>query len=214
MLTSSDTPPTGSQNMREQLRSFKKERILEVARRLFFERGFKGTSLEAIADAMEVTKPFVYGIYDKKTDILFDIVLRNITLALDAVNESLNGEGSARERLAQVARKLTLICIEHRESVTIFFREESSLDPEHLQVMNERKGAFDEALASLLDIGVKSGEFELDDVRTATLAIGGMLSWTYSWYRPTGRLSVEELTDHMARYALRIAGAKAEPPSR
>jgi TetR/AcrR family transcriptional regulator, cholesterol catabolism regulator len=209
MLTPLDTSSDPAPSMREQLRSFKKERILAVAQKLFFERGFRGTSLEAIADAMDVTKPFVYGIYDKKTDILFELVSRSTTLALGVVEEALKSEGTPSARLAQVARGLTTVCIEHQEAVTIFYREENALDPEHHQIINERKGAFDAGLAALLTEGVESGEFEVDDVRTAALAIGGMLSWTYSWFRPTGRLSMEELVEHMTQYALRIAGARS-----
>jgi TetR/AcrR family transcriptional regulator, cholesterol catabolism regulator len=100
------------------------------------------------------------------------------------------------------------VCIEHREAVAVFFRDENSLEPEQLAVINERKGLFDEALAGLLQEGADAGEFDLVDARTTALAIGGMISWTYLWYRPQGRLSAETLMDQMARYALRIAGAR------
>ena len=196
--------------IREQLKNFKKERILAEAQRLFYERGFKGTSLEAIADSMEMTKPFVYGVYDKKTDILFDIALRNISNSLEAVEAGIQSTGTPAQRLSEVARRLTQVCIEHREGVAVFFREEASLEPEHLAVINELKGKLDDALAGLLDEGVAGGDFLLDDVRTASLAIGGMISWTYIWYRPDGRLSAQEVKDHMAVYALRIAGARAK----
>lgn len=194
--------------IREQLRNFKKERILEEALRLFYERGFRGTSLEAIAESMEMTKPFVYGVYERKTDILYDISLRNISISLEAVVAGCEGPGTASDRLADVARRLTQVCIEHREAVTVFFREEASLEPEHLLIINDLKGQLDARVAALLEEGVAAGEFRMVDVRTASLAIGGMISWTYSWYRPDGRLPPEAIKDHMAQYALRIAGAK------
>jgi AcrR family transcriptional regulator len=193
--------------IREQLRNFKKERILEEALRLFYPRGFRGTSLEAIAESMEMTKPFVYGVYERKTDILYDISLRNITMSLEAVDAGCQAPGTAADRLAHVARRLTQVCIEHREAVTVFFREEASLEPEHMLIINDLKGRPDAKVAALLQEGVAAGVFQLADVRTASLAIGGMISWTYSWYRPEGRLTSTEIQDHMAQYALRIAGA-------
>lgn len=195
--------------LRDQLKNFKKERILEEAQRLFYARGFRGTSLEAIAESMGMTKPFVYGVYDRKTDILYDLSLRNISLSLDAVESACQEAGTPPARLVEVARRLAHICIEHREAVTVFFREEASLEPEHLKVINGLKGRLDSALSALLAEGVKSGHFDLSDVRTAALAIGGMISWTYSWYRPTGRLNAEDIKDHLAQYALRIAGGTA-----
>ena len=198
----------GSTAIKDQLRNVKKERIMSEALRLFYAHGFRGTSLDAIAEAMQVTKPFVYGVYDKKTDILFDISLRNINSSLEAIEGGASSGGTPTERLTEVSRRLTRVCIEHREAVAVFFRDENSLEPEQLAVINERKGLFDEALAGLLQEGADAGEFNLVDARTTALAIGGMISWTYLWYRPQGRLSAETLMDQMARYALRIAGAR------
>lgn len=194
--------------MREQLRNFKKERIMLEAERLFYERGFRGTSLEAIADSMGMTKPFVYGIYDKKTDILFDISSRVSAMSLEAVETASQAAGSPRERLLRMADELATVCMENRISVAVFFREEGLLDPEHLVVIHDLKGRIDEVFARVLEEGVRSGDFEIDDLHLAALAIGGMISWSYSWYRPEGRLSAQEIRDHMSEYALRIAGAK------
>ena len=49
---------------------------------------------------------------------------------------------------------------------------------------------FDAKLRRLLRDGVAAGEFEINDERVAALAIGGMVSWAYVWYRSNGRLSV------------------------
>jgi TetR/AcrR family transcriptional regulator, cholesterol catabolism regulator len=194
--------------IRDQLRTVKKERIISEALRLFYAHGYRGTSLDAIAEAMQVTKPFVYGVYDKKTDILFDIALRNINSSLEAVEGGAASRGTVSERLAEAARRLTRVCIEHREAVAVFFRDENSLEPEQLEVIRDRKRRFDAALTKLLEEGAKAGEFDLLDARTSALALGGMISWSYVWYRPHGRLSTEVLEEQMAQYALRIAGAR------
>jgi AcrR family transcriptional regulator len=43
--------------------------ILDVAFRLFLERGYKGTSMDAIARAAGVTKPVVYACFDSKAEL-------------------------------------------------------------------------------------------------------------------------------------------------
>lgn len=196
--------------IRDQLRNVKKERILDEARKLFYTHGFRGTSLDAIAESMGVTKPFVYGVYDKKTDILFDISLRNIHSSIEAVEGGAASAGTASERLAEAARRLTRVCIEYREGVAVFFRDETSLDPEHHELISALKQRIDDSLANILEEGAANGEFQLIDARTSALAIGGMISWSYVWYRPHGRLSMETLMEQMAQYALRIAGAKPQ----
>lgn len=201
--------PENSGAIKDQLRNVKKERILTEARRLFYANGYRGTSLDSIAEAMQVTKPFVYGVYDKKTDILFEIYLQSIHGSLEAVEGGAASSGTVSERLAEVARRLTRVCIEQRDAVAVFFREENSLEPEQLKAIAELTGRFDNALTELLEEGAKAGEFHLLDARTSTLAIGGMISWSYVWYRPHGRLSTAELMEQMAQYALRIVGAVA-----
>ena len=204
---SSNTAAVATTAIKDQLRNVKKDRILAEAQHLFYTNGYRGTSLDAIAEAMHVTKPFVYGVYDKKADILFEIFLQSIHGSLDAVEGGAASSGTVSERLAEVARRLTRVCIEQREAVAVFFREENSLEPEQRQVIAELTGRFDNALTCLLEEGAKTGEFNLLDARTSTLAIGGMISWSYMWYRPNGRLSTEELMEQMAQYALRIVGA-------
>src|SRR5260370_26448981 len=50
-------------------------RLLDVATTLFMERGFDGTSIDAVAEAAGVSKPTVYARYRNKRD-LFAAVLR------------------------------------------------------------------------------------------------------------------------------------------
>ena len=192
-----------------QLKTVKKERIMSESILLFYEQGYRGTTLEQIADALGVTKPFLYGVYDKKTDILFDISLQSITSSLEAIQEGYDTKGPATQRLVEVVRRLTAVCINHQKAVAVYFREQASLEPEQLKVIHGLRKKFDRVLALLLEEGVRQKEFVVDDSRTASLAISGMVSWTYVWFRNSGRLSQNELMDQMAQYALRIAGAKS-----
>ncbi len=50
-------------------------RLLEVATKLFMERGFESTSIDAVAETAGVSKPTVYARYRDKRD-LFTAVLR------------------------------------------------------------------------------------------------------------------------------------------
>jgi hypothetical protein len=94
--------------------------------------------------------------------------------------------------------------------VAVFFREEASIPPESVRRINDLKGEFDDELAALIEAGIAAGEFEVDDPRLATLAIGGMMSWAYVWYRPGGRLAPDEIARRMAACALRLVGVRGE----
>lgn len=192
--------------LRDELRSFKRERILEEAQRLFYERGYRGTSLDAVAEALDMTKPFVYAVYARKVDILVEISMRTLQRSLDTLREARQAGGTPTAQLHRFAMRFTEVVIRHQAGSAVFFREEASIPPEATRRINRLKGEFDDELASLLEQGRAAGEFHVDDVRTATLAIGGMISWIYLWFRRGGRLSPAVIGEHMAVYALRIAG--------
>ena len=40
-----------------------------------------------------------------------------------------------------------------------------------------------------------------------------MISWAYTWYRPGGRLTLEQTAAHMADLALRMAGVRGRHSS-
>ena len=58
----------------------------------------------------------------------------------------------------------------------------------------------------MLEEGVRGGEFTIADVRVTALAIGGMVSWAYTWYQPAGRLTIDEVGTKLAHLALHMVG--------
>ena len=42
------------------------------------------------------------------------------------------------------------------------------------------------------------------------LAIGGMISWAYTWHRPEGRLALDDMCERMADLALQMVGARSK----
>src|SRR3977135_3114103 len=57
-------------------------RLLDVATKLFMERGFDGTSIDAVAEAAGVSKPTVYARYHDKRDLFAAVLRQRIRLWL------------------------------------------------------------------------------------------------------------------------------------
>ena len=191
---------------RDQVRDFKKERILEEASTLFYERGYRGTTLDAIAERLKVSKPFIYHHFKSKAELLVEIYKRVLQLCLETIETAAASPGTAREQLRAFAVNYTQIVIKEQAIVAIFFREEQNLPPEEIDSINALKREFDAKLTQLLQAGVDKGGFEIADVRMATLALTGMMNWAYTWYRPQGRLKPDVIAQSMAELAERLAG--------
>jgi AcrR family transcriptional regulator len=194
--------------MREEIQAYKRERILQEAVALFYARGFTATTLDDIAAELGVTKPFIYTHFRSKTDLLAALCTPTIEMSLAAVANAAKGPGSASQRLYRAIIDFTKVVLQRQANIAVFFREEKHLSPEALAQITTLRKRFDRVLSKLLAEGVASGEFDVNDVNLAALAIGGMISWAYTWHRPNGRLPLEELCARMAELSLRMAGVR------
>lgn len=193
-------------NIKEEMRSLKVERILQEARSLFYERGYHGTTLDAVAERLNVTKPFIYQFFRNKSELLLTIYGRCVERSIECVVSARADNEDPRRQLEVFARNYTRLVIAERTEVAIFFREERNIPEEHKAEINRLKGVFDAELAALIQGGVAQGVFNVPDVRLATLAIVGMISWIYEWYREGQRLAPDEISTLMYEYARRIVG--------
>lgn len=198
--------------MRDEILAYKRERILEEAMALFYARGFTGTTLDDIAAELGVTKPFIYTHFRSKTDLLAAICLPTIEMSVAAVAQAAKTAGTPTQRLRRAIVDFAKVVLVRQPNIAIYFREEKNLSPEAHEEINTQRKKFDRLLSKLLREGVAAGEFHIRDVSLAALAIGGMISWAYTWHRPGGRLPVDELCERMADFALQMSGVHLEQP--
>jgi AcrR family transcriptional regulator len=194
--------------MREEISAYKRERILEEAVKLFYERGFNGTTLDDIAGKLGVTKPFIYTHFRSKVELLEAICRPTIEMSLEAISKAAQREGRASDRLFQGVVDFSKVVLQRQANIAVYFREEKSFSEAGLADINALRKRFDRVLSELLEEGISTGEFEIADIRVAALAIGGMVSWAYTWYQPAGRLSIDDVGAELARFALEMVRAR------
>ncbi len=199
--------------MRDEILAYKRERILEEAVKLFYEHGFTGTTLDDIAAELGVTKPFIYTHFRGKVELLAALCKPTIEMSLEAVANAAASPGTPTERLRRAITDFTKVVLQRQPNIAIYFREEKNLSPAALAEINTLRKQFDRVLSDLLSEGIAEGEFDIQDPSIAALALGGMISWAYAWYRPGGRLTIEQTADHMAGLALRMAGVRVAVPA-
>lgn len=193
--------------IRDDAKAFKKEMIAKAALEMFYERGFAGTTVEALAESLSVTKPFIYSYFESKNAILVELyesAAEKIAVLLD---EAMESNSSPRDQLRSFIAEFARENMESRMIATVFMQEEKHLEDAFLQRIRTRQSAFDQQLSSLIRKGVEQKEFEVEDPAIAAFAITGMVRWIQRWYKPAGRHSVDELSRMMADMALKAVGA-------
>jgi AcrR family transcriptional regulator len=194
--------------IRGEIAALKRERTIAAAVDLFYERGYENTTLEAVAEQLGVTKPFIYAHFGSKADLLAEICGRGISESLNAIDRALLIKGSATEKLEELAQNFVVTVLENQKPLAIFAREEKNLAPADYERISDMRREFDRKLVGLLENGVRAREFHLSDPPIAALAIGGLVSWAYVWFRPRGRMTMQEIAGEMTKLILAMVGAE------
>jgi AcrR family transcriptional regulator len=184
--------------------------IYEQATRLFAERGFAGTSLQDIADAMGMTRPSLYY-YVKNKDQLLARLVTEITEAPAAATEEIaDRDADAPAKLRDLVRLIAGQQAWHAARFQLVIRSESEL-PDDLAVAHEAaKRRVLDGFTRIVEQGVRSGEFRPRPSRTTALALIGMCNWVAFWFNPAGPQSPEEVAEQMAEMAVALVAQSPE----
>ena len=183
--------------LKEEITEFKRRRIREEACHLFYLHGYESATIDAIAQRLDVTKPFIYSYYKNKSELLYDLCKMGIALSLEAMDEATDNNKSASEQLKLLVDRVTRIIVDYQEYIVVYVREEKNLAPDQARKIRQQRNLFDHRLGELLERGHEAGEFKVDDpVLTATM-IGGMMTWVALWYSPTGHKTETEIITHV-----------------
>lgn len=157
--------------------------LVRTAARLFAERGYHGTSMGDIADAMGVQKASLYSLTESKQQLLYDAVRAGADAfhaALDAVDE----EAHAVERIRQALRGHLRVVAEQLDAATVFTREWRYLEGDLREEFVTERRRYEERWRELFREGVERGELRVDlSVPDAALVVLSAANWAYTWLR-------------------------------
>ena len=184
--------------------AFKRRRILEVAAHLFYERGYEGTPLEQLSEALQVTTPYLYSYFQSKGEILLDVCQVGIQEPLSALDEALAEGGTPSVRLRSASHRIAEIVIDKREYIVVYQRNAANLPADSATAIRGIRRTFDTKLTNLLEEGVSTGEFHMDDPGITATTIVSILSWLPNWYQPDGRLSLHDVRELTVKLIMRL----------
>ena len=195
-------------NLKHEVTDFKRRRIREEASHLFFQLGYEGTTLDAIAQRLDVTKPFLYTHYANKAELLYDICRTGILQSLAAIDPILDDStATAIERLGRLVEAVLAIIFDYQEFIVVYEREEKNLDEIQAREIREHRSLFDHKVATLLEQGRRSEDFEVFDAVLTANTIGGMMTWVALWYRAGGKRTKHQIISHTLRMVFAAVGA-------
>lgn len=178
--------------------------LVRVAARLFSQRGYNGTSMQHLADALGLQRGSLYAHIGSKEELLFDVVEEGAQRFLDRGEHARAQDASAAVRLRVLLVGHVETAIEHLDAATVFLNEWRYLGADLRAVIQTKRDRYEEIVRAMVQDGIESGEFRSDaDVRFAARLVLSAGNWTYAWYRPGGELGPTEIGDRFAELLVR-----------
>jgi AcrR family transcriptional regulator len=200
-------------------RKLERERqILDVAAVLFRERGYQGMRMDDLAAAVNLNKGTLYHYFPSKAELLYRIYLDTSTEFIEAIRLH-PADAPADELLTQVISDIAVAMDQRRDYVTVYFQETHWVDkwlaPDRFAEINALQVEFRNYITGVIERGMKEGIFRPLDASVAALAVIGMVGWSYQWFMPGGRYSMEDLAGIFTDLTLAaFAAPGTEAPAR
>jgi AcrR family transcriptional regulator len=175
-----------------------KEGIIEAAAKIFSEKGFHATSMQDIADAVNLQKASLYHHFSSKQEILVDILDHALDLINNQLEIVLSQSLSTDEKLRQAMVVYFQTIAENKNLAAVLLLELRSLDPELKARQAVRREKFERLWRDLIIEGKQQGIFNDVDPSLTGRAILGVMNWTVTWYRSDGTHTAGEIADVFA----------------
>ncbi|WP_078872821.1 TetR/AcrR family transcriptional regulator [Streptomyces sp. NRRL S-1868] len=180
------------------------QRLMAAATRLFAERGYDRTSVQEIVEAAGVTKGALYHYFGSKDDLLHEIYGRLLRLQQERLDRVADSGSGVEERVRAAAADVVVTTIENLDDAMIFFRSMHQLSDEKQKQVRAERRRYHERFRALVEEGQRAGVFT--DETPADLVVDyhfGSVHHLSSWYRPDGRLTPQQVADHLAGLLMR-----------
>ena len=184
----------------EEEQANRRRQIFTAAANLILEKGFQETSMREIAEAAGMGKSSLYDYFKTKDEVLVFVIEEKSLILMNQV------QAIAYLDIPPAARLRQILAVElsfWQANNNLFLRlgaEVQRLKPESQKGIRERRYAYQDLVAAVIQEGISEGCFrQVNALNAARLLINSLVSVLYT-SRPTG--SAEEMLNEMVEIFL------------
>ncbi len=188
-----------------------RETIVRAATRLFAQQGYPGTSMSDLAKACGVSKPLLYHYVSDKYELLREITEGHVTRLEAIIGEVEALELDAQARLRELIRRFVHEYAQARHDHGVLTQDVKFLEPRDRSRVRRKERAVVAAFAAT----IAEARPELARAALAkplTMLLFGMINWMFTWLKPAGALSHDDMAPIVADLFLGGLGAVRPPP--
>lgn len=176
------------------------QQLVDAAAIVFERKGFAEATISDIAAEAGVSKPTVYQYVTSKRWLLETIVEQVIYPLRHSIDEIVDSDLPAREKLTRYLRVQVDAAIRYRTYYAVLNAGQHQLSPQALRNYTSWAREVNHIATGLFKLCADEGVVRADlDVVTTVNLINGMMLSIARWYDDKGKLDPEQLLDHTLR---------------
>jgi AcrR family transcriptional regulator len=180
------------------------QEILDAAAGIFAKKGYAATSIQDIADEVDILKGSLYYYIESKEDLLFGVIQDVHLPGLANLERQRSSDGPALDRLRTFVSDHVKYNAQNLTKIAVFFHDFRSLTSDRRETIIRERDQYDHYLRELIAQGQEEGTICPGiNGKLAAFAILGLMNWMYEWYRPEGQKSADEIAHAFAEMAVR-----------
>ncbi len=173
----------------------RRDELLELAAKMFAERGLRATTVRDIADSAGILSGSLYHHFSSKEEMVDEVLRGFLDWLFARYQEIVDTEPNPLERLKGLFMT-SFEAIEHRHAQVVIYQDEAKRlsGQERFSYVEQRNKEQRKMWLDLLNQGVEEGYFRPDiDVDLVYRFIRDTTWVSVRWYQPGGPLTAEEV---------------------
>lgn len=146
----------------------KKRYIVETARKVFMEKGFKSVTMKDIVEACDISRGGLYLYFNSTSEIFLDVLKLEAEETDDVFSDNITEDATAADILMLFLKEQKKELLRKKDNLTVavyefFFAGEV---PKKDNILKKQFDSAVKIIEKLIEAGVENGEFYCEDCRT------------------------------------------------
>ena len=172
-------------------------RLLHEAAGLFRDKGYERTTVRDLAAAVGIQSGSLFHHFRTKEEILKAVMVETIRLNTALMQAAVDAADTSHDKLRALVRaELESINGQTGEAMAVLVFEWRSLSETSQAEVLKLRDIYEALWLDVLGT-LSANQTLLADPFVVRRMLTGALSWTVTWYRPDGGLSLDDLTDQV-----------------
>jgi AcrR family transcriptional regulator len=191
------------------------DEIIDAAARVFAERGYHGTTTQAIADVLGMRQASLYYYFASKEGALELVCLRGTDGFVEAAEAVVESAGSPLDKLSRLIAAHLAPIETKRDYVKVFINERRYLPDASRRRLGRLSRRIERCFEHVILAGIADGSFRRDtDARLAMLAVLGMCNAVINWRPADQGKDMHRIAEGFAELIAKGVAANSRADSR